>query len=150
MTDLTSHWRPAPQIRPKAIGILWRGDAILVCAVPNDDGTTKGWRPLGGTIEFGETAAQTLKRELFEEIGATVSIGAQLGVIENIYTHQGEPGHEIMFVYKANLIDPGLATAETCVVIEDNGSRHCAAWVPIGDFTSGDQLLFPKGLFALL
>jgi len=90
MTDLTSHWRPAPQIRPKAIGILWRGDAILVCAVPNDDGTTKGWRPLGGTIEFGETAAQTLKRELFEEIGATVSIGAQLGVIENIYTHQGE------------------------------------------------------------
>jgi lysophospholipase len=43
-------WRPRQEIRPVAIGLLRDGDRLLVAEVPNDDGSVKGWRPLGGGI----------------------------------------------------------------------------------------------------
>jgi ADP-ribose pyrophosphatase YjhB (NUDIX family) len=61
-------WRPAPVIRPIAIGVIRRDDRLLVMAVRDDHDNLKGWRPLGGTIEFGERAADALKREFIEEL----------------------------------------------------------------------------------
>ena len=42
-------------------------------------------RPLGGHVEFGEYAADTLHRELLEEIGQAVTDVRLLGVLENIF-----------------------------------------------------------------
>lgn len=149
MNDLTTHWRPNPDIRAKALAIIWRDDAILVCAIPDDSGAVKGWRPLGGTIEFGEHSQTTLRRELKEELNATALCGPLLGVLENIYTHQGHDGHEIIFVYEANLIDPGLAVAKDFVV-DDEGTRFACAWIPLSLFKAGQQVLFPDGVLGLL
>lgn len=150
MENLTTHWRPSPKIRTKALAIIRRSDAILACAIPDDTGATKGWRPLGGSVEFGELAADTVARELREEIFATCTVGAQIGVVENIYDHQGETGHEVVFLFDVTLIDLGLATRDHFVLVEDNGSRSHAAWVDIARFTSGDLTLFPDGLLELL
>ena len=150
MENLTHHWRPLPTIRTKAIGIIQQDGDILVCAIPRDDGTIKGWRPLDGSIEFGEAAAQTVVRELHEEIRARAQVTGQLGVLENIYTHEGEQGHEIMFLMQTNLLDAGAAAAPSFVVTEDNGTRHAAAWVPLADFHAGHETLFPDCLLTLL
>ncbi len=42
-------------------------------------------RPLGGTVEFGERAAQTIEREFVEELGARLRTTKFLGVLENFF-----------------------------------------------------------------
>lgn len=150
MSDISSHWRPRPQISTKALALVWREDALLACAIRRDDGTIKGWRPIGGTVEFGERATETVVRELHEEIGATAQITGLRGVLENIYTHHGDTGHEVVFLYDVTLLTPGLAAADDFILTEDDGSRHLAAWVPRDRFTSHGAQLFPEGLLALL
>ena len=67
-------WRPNNTIRGKVIGLAKHENRLLVCEVLNDDGVLKGWCPIGGGIEFGETAQEALKREIQEELRCDVSI----------------------------------------------------------------------------
>lgn len=60
-------------------------------------------RPAGGGIEFGELAADTVTRELREEYGLAVTVVRRLGVLENLFTYDGLPGHEIVLVLEAEL-----------------------------------------------
>jgi ADP-ribose pyrophosphatase YjhB (NUDIX family) len=61
-----AHWHPTSLVRPIAIGVVRRHKELLLMAVRNDDGHVSGWRPLGGSIEFGERAADALEREFAE------------------------------------------------------------------------------------
>lgn len=59
------------RVRLRACGIYWNNDKILVINhfnLYNHD----FWAPPGGGIEFGETAAQTVQREMQEEAGIEV------------------------------------------------------------------------------
>ena len=66
---MSTVWRPCPSIRAISIGVVRRGEEVLVVAVRDDAGAIKGWRPLGGAIEFGERANEALNREIEEEVG---------------------------------------------------------------------------------
>lgn len=146
-----SCWRPSSHIRPLAIGIARRDDRILVAAVCQDDGTVKGWRPFGGGIEHGERSAEAVVRELHEELGAHVEVGERLGVIENIYTHHGVVGHEVVFVHEMNMPEPGLASEDAFVFHEDSGVPGRGEWRPLDAFMrSNGDVLFPEGLLELL
>ena len=56
--------------KTKALGILMRGRQILVERFEgaHSKGTGVYFRPIGGTIEFGEYSRQTIVREYFEEL----------------------------------------------------------------------------------
>jgi hypothetical protein len=86
-------------IRYKALGLHWREDRLLAAEVMDDIGRVKGVRPLGGTVEFGETAEAALIREFHEELGITVTPLGPPVFMENIYTYEGSPGHEIIAVF---------------------------------------------------
>ncbi|MBO9472400.1 NUDIX domain-containing protein [Shimia sp. R10_1] len=66
--DFAHSWRPHNSIRVKALGLHWRENRLLAARVFDDSGKLKGVRPLGGTIEFGETAQNALLREFHEEL----------------------------------------------------------------------------------
>jgi ADP-ribose pyrophosphatase YjhB (NUDIX family) len=85
-------WRPMESIRPKVIGIAKQEDRLLVCEVLNDQGELKGWCPLGGGIEFGETGEYALKREIAEELGCGILISGDPMICENIFEHHGAKG----------------------------------------------------------
>ena len=148
-TPLTHIWRPQAHVRALALGLPFRDGRLLVSAVTRDDGTEIGWRPLGGGIDFGEPAETAVRRELEEEIQAEVAVRRLLGVFENIYSHQGQTGHEVVFAFEVTLIRPGRAVAEDFIV-EDGGFRDRAAWVPITDFTEGRKTLLPEALLPLV
>jgi ADP-ribose pyrophosphatase YjhB (NUDIX family) len=140
-----SVWRPPSVVRPIAIGLVRRGDKLLLMVVRGDDGAIKGYRPLGGSIEFGERAADALKREFAEELGLAVTEPVLLTVLENLYTHHGAAGHEIVFVFETALADES-AYRRDGFSYEDGGVRNDVAWVALARFRAGEAELFPTGL----
>ena len=126
-----------------------RGDELLLMAVRDDDGTLKGWRPLGGTIEFGERAAAALQREFVEEIGAALAEPKLLTVIESLYSHHGASGHEIVFVFEASFADDADYSREA-FRFDDGGVCNEVRWVALARLRRGEAELFPAGLLERL
>lgn len=145
-----SVWRPHPHIRVKAIGLHWRDGCLLAAEVEDDSGRIKGVRPLGGTIEFGETWQETLKREFREELNAEIEITSAPMVFENIYTHEGHIGHEIIFVAEIAFSDNSIPQQDTVHFYEDNGMKCTARWFALDDLDTGGPELYPSGLKARL
>ncbi|MGH2403262.1 MAG: NUDIX domain-containing protein [bacterium] len=78
-------------IRPLAICVFRDGENILVAEGTDDIKGETFYRPLGGAIEFGEYARDTLVREMREEIGAEITDLRYLGALENVFTYMGDP-----------------------------------------------------------
>lgn len=137
------------RIRPKSVCVCRRGDAILVIA---DHDATKGetfFIPPGGGIEFGERAVDTVRREMREELGADLCDVTLLGVLENIFTYEGQPGHEILFVCEARLVDTSLYEREEINGLEGD-HPFVARWMPLSHFAPGGPPLYPTGLREML
>lgn len=144
-----SVWRPPSVVRPIAIGVIRRGDELLLMVVRSDDGTIKGYRPLGGSIEFGERAADALNREFAEELGLAIAEPVLVTVLENLYTHHGAAGHEIVFVFEAAFVDKDAYRCDG-FSYEDGGVRNDVAWVALARFRAGEAELYPTGLLQQL
>jgi 8-oxo-dGTP diphosphatase len=72
-----------------AAGVLFDGARVLACQRA-EGGTHPGkWEFPGGKREAGETLAQCLERELFEELGVRSRIGARLWQTSHLYPGAG-------------------------------------------------------------
>ena len=138
------------QIRAIAICIFKINDSILVCEGFDEFKGEHYYRPIGGGIEYGETSSNALKREVYEEIGAKITNVKFLGAIENIFTYNGDLGHEIVFVYDAEFVDKSFYERPSFVGYEDNGLPFKLCWKPISDFKDEKILLVPEKLSNLL
>lgn len=150
VSQIPKPWRPRPAVRAIAIAIFRREDHILAGPVYDDDGQIKGWRPLGGGIEFGERAADTLVRELHEETGQKICNIHQIGVLENLFDHHGQTGHEIVLVFEARFAQAAIYTADQLSYKEQGGVEMHAKWVSLSKARAGRVALYPDGLAALL
>ncbi len=137
------------QIRPLALGIVWRGDALLVFEAYDHVKGENFYRPLGGGIEFGERSQEALRREFREELGVELTGVRYLATLENIFTCNGERGHEIILFYEATLADPSFYERETFEVHEETETLM-ARWMPLREFQTDDLPLYPDGLLELL
>lgn len=139
----------APQIRALAICLFVHKDRVLVNESHDPVKGLSYCRPLGGGIEFGETGADAVVREIREEIGAAVSDVRYVGTLENIFTYLGNPGHEIVQIYDARLVDVLLYERGVVAGAESDGQPFVASWRSLGSF--GPKLpLYPDGLLELL
>jgi ADP-ribose pyrophosphatase YjhB (NUDIX family) len=105
-------------------------------------------RLLGGGVEHGERSVEAVVREIAEELGATLLEHRFLGVAENIYTYDGEPGHEVVFVYAGRLAE-GDVVPEAGGWFADDDLPMWVEWRPLDD-SSVDLPLYPDGVGALL
>jgi hypothetical protein len=72
----------------------------------------------------------------------------QLGVLENLFEHRGNPGHEIVCVFDASFADSRLYGAPTLPILEA-GWHGPAQWISLSD-RAPTIPLYPDGLAALL
>jgi ADP-ribose pyrophosphatase YjhB (NUDIX family) len=136
------------RIRTIVLGIFLHAGRLLVFRGDDPARDVVFYRPLGGGIEFGERSRDAFIREMREELGAEVADIRYLGLIENIFTHLGKHGHEIVLLYAAQFVDPSFYTRESWMA-DDNGVPIQVLWKPLADFESGD-LLVPRELLHLL
>jgi len=150
MSRKTSQQHRNTAIRPIAICVFFDGDRIFVGeGVDHAKGETF-YRPLGGAIEFGEYGRQAVARELREEIGAEIVNLHLLETLENIFTYEGETGHEIVQVYTADFADPVFYELDVVCGAEDDGTPFRGVWKPLADFTERGDILYPDGLLKVL
>jgi ADP-ribose pyrophosphatase YjhB (NUDIX family) len=136
-------------IRPIAAAVIRNGDRILVW---NDHDPTTGEIvsvPLAGGIEFGETGAAAIARELEEEIGAKPTSVRYLGLLEDIFDWAGQKRHELYLVYDVDVADRAVYDAEEIAVVEPDGTAYAARWRPLDEFDRSARLV-PDGLLGLI
>jgi ADP-ribose pyrophosphatase YjhB (NUDIX family) len=136
-------------IRPLALVVFRKGDLILAQEGADPATGKLFYRPLGGGIEVGERAADAAVREIGEELHAEITNLRFLGVLENIFTFRGEPGHEIIFQYLADLVHPEKYD-QPRLEIDENGEVQYAAWVSLTAIQNGEITLYPQGLLELI
>lgn len=140
------------QIRPLAICIFRHGGRILVAEGYDPLKNEHFYRPLGGGIEFGETSKETVCRELMEEINLEVDKDSlrYLGALENIFTFNGTPGHEIVLIYDGKLKESKVFEQAEITGKEANGEDIRALWKDLDEFGPGKCILYPDGLLEML
>jgi len=136
------------RIRALALALIWRGDELLLMEGDDPAKRQTFYRPLGGGVEFGERARDAVIREFAEELGAELVNIRALGTLENIFTFDGAPGHEIILLFEAEFADNTLYARDDLVIIEPNAGLPIA-WKRLADLTA-ETPLYPDGLSGLL
>ena len=141
-----------PRVRVISIAAISRPNdgAILAMRCYDPARTLTFYRPLGGAVEFGESTAETVRRELMEELGKEVVVKRRLGVLENRFVYDGRPGHEIIFIWQADFVDAAAYLEESLPYCEDNGLTGEAFWVYPDRLANQGIPLYPTGLTELL
>jgi 8-oxo-dGTP pyrophosphatase MutT (NUDIX family) len=146
-----SDYIPPQHVRPLAICVFSRNGRILVAEGYDPIKGETFYRPLGGGIEFGEYSAQTLERELREELGAEIEDLRYLGTLENIFTFNGEMGHEIVLVYDGAFVDNSLYSSEGLTGYNaEVDERFDVVWIALDALSESTPPLYPDGLLELL
>ena len=141
---------PPGAIRPIAAAVIRDGDRLLVWEDHDPATGDVVCVPLAGGIEFGETGAEAVARELREEIGQAPSAARFVGFLEDIFDWNGQRRHELWLVYDVDLAGDDLSHAEEVVVHEDDGTSYVAHWRGLDELGGPARRLVPDGLLDLL
>ncbi|MGD7044591.1 NUDIX hydrolase [Jeotgalibacillus proteolyticus] len=137
-------------IRPLVICLFSNNDSILVAEGYDSVSKEYYYRPIGGGIEYGELSSDALIREIQEEIKASITNLEYLGTLENIFTYNGEIGHEVVIVYDATIVDTSLYKTSSFDGVEDDGIIFKLYWKPVREFQNGNLQLVPENLLGLI
>ena len=132
------------EIRPIVLGIVKKGNKILVSEGYDKVKNEVFYRSIGGGIEFLENSKEALKREFKEELGIDIIVGEFLGIAENIFTYNGKNAHELILFYEVNIKENDYK--EKYHIIDDN-SESDAMWIEIDKFKNKELKIYPEEIF---
>jgi ADP-ribose pyrophosphatase YjhB (NUDIX family) len=132
----------------KAMAVIRRPrDGALLVSEYNGPGSAPFQRPLGGHVEFGEYAADTIRREFPEEIGQEVTDVRRLGVVENLFRWQGQEQHEVVFVFSARFADAAAYEIAEQRILDDAEGYTQVIWRQPG---TASPPLYPDGISEMI
>ena len=109
------------------------------------------WALPGGRVEYGETAAEAVEREIAEELGCTSKIGPLRYLVENFFVYDGEGCHEIGWYYGVDLTSAfPFVTGDICHRATEGSYDLEFRWVRCDAETFGLYPLMPPMLAAQL
>lgn len=148
MADTVSGWGspPDPRLRVIAIAALVHRDHVLLAEGHDPVKGETFYRPLGGEVEFGERAVEAVLREFIEETGFEIEILDSLGVVENLFTLRGQPGHEVVFEFVARFPEGAGPSELATVEAVEGGDPFLAKWLPLTEVIAGAHRVYPDAL----
>ncbi|MES2463657.1 MAG: NUDIX domain-containing protein [Armatimonadota bacterium] len=139
------------RIRGVALCLFRHGDRILVDEAEDTVRRDRYCRPIGGGIEYGERSEAAIVREVREELRAEIEHLELAAVIENLFTCEGEEGHEIVFIYDAEFIDKSLYSRDILHGYEHGNDSHFPVqWRSLAEMEAAGLRLVPEQLKELL
>ncbi len=133
----------ANQIRVLALGLIRDGDRLFISEGYDPVKQQVFYRVMGGGVDFGETSYEALKREFQEEIQAELTNIQYLGCLENLFSFNGQQGHELLQLYQCDFVDQKFYQLEEMFFAEGERKKK-ALWVDINRFKSGELRIVPE------
>lgn len=97
---------PSHRFHLRAAAVICRDNAVLLHRKQTDD----FWALPRGRVAPGEDAAQTVAREMREELGLAVQVGPLRLLVENFFSHAGKAHHEMGLYFQVALAAHALPT----------------------------------------
>ena len=85
-----------------------------------------------------------------EELSVEIENLDFMGTLESIFSFEGRPHHEMVFLFGAESTDDILSQLDSVAGIESDGTEFKAVWMPLQSFTKGRAILYPEGLIDML
>ncbi|MDQ6935648.1 MAG: NUDIX domain-containing protein [Actinomycetota bacterium] len=151
--EALDHLQPFRRQRPAAYALLRRhraaGDEVLLTRISSRGFSSGSWSLPGGGIDHGESPESALVREVHEETGLDVEVGALLGVHHLHFSGTAPSGrledfHGIHLVFAATAPDDALPR-----VVELDGTTDAAEWIRLADIERGEVPVLEVVSFAL-
>lgn len=101
------------------------------------------YRVLGGGLNFGEKAEDGVRREIREELQSELNNLKLLDVVENIFTYDGNQGHQITFLFSGEPARKEIYDKNPIHVVEDT-YEFDAEWVQINKILNKEIILYPS------
>mgnify|MGYP000066986195 CR=1 FL=1 len=132
------------QLRLRVCGILVIDGRILVARLHSPIVDKPIWTPPGGGLTFGESLAQGVRREFFQETGVEVSVGQLVHINEMIEP----PFHAVEFYFEVHRESGEPALGHDPEHPADQQLLQDLQWIPIDKLPSLD--FFPQSLISKL
>ena len=131
----------------RAVAIIRREGHLLIHKATHEE----FWSLPGGRVEFGETAAESLEREITEELSCSSRLGPIRFLVENFFAYNREACHEIGWYYEAQLASAfPFVTDGICHRFTEGTYDLEFRWVRCDAETLGVYRLMPPMLAAQL
>ena len=126
----------------RVAGVAIHDGAVLVHRAGDDP----FWTLPGGRAEIGETAEQTIKREMLEELSCDVEVLRLLWFIESFFEYDGLSYHEVALYFLFRFPAGSMPMARNMFEVSDGGTPLQFRWVPLEGETLVNFPLMPSFL----
>lgn len=140
-------WTPPQHTTFRALALIWRGPELLMIRVMEKMGVVKGYRPIGGGVEFCESSAMAMQREVREELGMDCHLNKFVGVVENVFEFNGVKGHEVLALWDVTPSDLSILKLEKVPYAEAHMAHDFMVWQ---NPWKSEFPIFPPALIELL
>ena len=117
------------------------GLVLLHCA-----GDEPFWTLPGGRAEIGETAEQTIRREIQEELSTDVEVLRLLWLVENFFDYDGLSYHELALYFLIRFPPDSKPMTQNAFESTDGETRLRFKWYPLHEETLLSLPLLPSFL----
>jgi ADP-ribose pyrophosphatase YjhB (NUDIX family) len=135
------------RIRVIAVALIVRDGHVLAEEYRESAHHALFLRAPGGGIEFGETAAHAIRRELAEELGVEVEEATLLTVSENLYRLPHRQGHEVVYVFAVRSAALAALALDARLPVLDSDTS--VGWYRLDALQAGNPPLYPAGILEL-